>query len=48
MDEAPQNSSSQNLTRKVKDWWDWTYTDGSLPKRMKKGKTPDQVYTTLT
>ena len=28
--EAPQNSSSQNLTRKVKDWRDWTYTDGSL------------------
>ena len=30
IDEAPQNSSSQNLTRKVKDWRDWTYTDGSL------------------
>jgi len=34
IDEAPENSSSQNLTRKVKDWRDWTYTDGSL-KRMK-------------
>ena len=30
INEAPQNSSSQNLTRKVKDWRDWTYTDGSL------------------
>jgi hypothetical protein len=30
IDEAPQNSSSQNLFRKVKDWRDWTYTDGSL------------------
>ena len=30
--EAPQNSSSQNLTRKVIDWRDWTYTDGSLQK----------------
>jgi hypothetical protein len=32
IDEAPQNSSSQNLTRKVKNWRDWTYTDGSLQK----------------
>jgi hypothetical protein len=32
IDKAPQNSSSQNLTRKVKDWRDWTYTDGSLQK----------------
>jgi hypothetical protein len=32
IDEAPHNSSSQNLTRKVKDWRDWTYTDGSLQK----------------
>ena len=32
IDEAPQNSSSQNLTRKVKEWRDWTYTDGSLQK----------------
>ena len=32
IDEAPQNSSSQNLTRKVKDWRDCTYTDGSLQK----------------
>jgi len=30
IDKAPQNSSSQNLTRKVKYWRDWTYTDGSL------------------
>jgi hypothetical protein len=32
IDEAPQNSSSQNLTRKVKYRQDWTYTDGSLQK----------------
>jgi hypothetical protein len=32
IDEAPQNSSSQNLTGKVKDWQDRTYTDGSLQK----------------
>jgi hypothetical protein len=32
IDEAPQNSSSQNLPRKVKDWRDWTYIDGSLQK----------------
>ena len=31
-DEATQNSSSQNLTRKVNNWRDWTYTDGSLQK----------------
>ena len=30
VDEAPQNSSSLNITREVKDWRDWTYTDGSL------------------
>jgi len=34
IDEAPQNSSSQNLTRKVKDWRDWTYTMAAS-KRMK-------------
>jgi len=33
IDEAPKNSSIQNLTRKVKYWRDWTYTDGSLQKR---------------
>ena len=32
IDEAHQNSSSQNLSRKVKDWRDRTYTDGSLQK----------------
>jgi len=32
IDEAPQNSTRQNLTHKVKDWRDWTYTDGSLQK----------------
>ena len=30
IDEAPHDSFSQNPTRKVKDWRDWTYTDGSL------------------
>jgi hypothetical protein len=46
-DVAPQNSSSQNLTRKVKDWRNWTFTDNSLQKKL-VGKTPDQAYTTLT
>ena len=32
INEAPQNSSSQNHTRKVENWRDWTYTDGSLQK----------------
>ena len=32
IDEAPHNSSSQNLIRKVRDWRDWIYTDGSLQK----------------
>ena len=32
IDKAPQNSSSQNLTLEVKDWRDWTYTDGSLQR----------------
>jgi hypothetical protein len=29
-DEATKHSSSPNLIRKVQDWRDWTYTDGSL------------------
>ena len=33
IDEAPQTSSSQNLTRKVKYWRNWTFTEAS--KRMK-------------
>jgi len=44
MDEAPQNSSSQNLTRKVKDWRDWTYTDGSLQKNEVGQDTGSGVY----
>ena len=44
MDEAPQNSSSQNLTRKVKDWWDWTNTDGSLQKYEVGQDTGSGVY----
>ena len=43
-DEAPQNSSSQNLTRKVKDWQDWTYTDGSLQKNVVGQDTGSGVY----
>ena len=41
---APQNSSSQNLTRKVKDWRDWTYTDGSLQKNEVGQDTKSGVY----
>ena len=44
IDEAPQNSSSQNLTRKVKDWRDWTYTDGSLQKNEVGQDTGSGVY----
>jgi hypothetical protein len=29
-DKATQHSSSPNLIRKVQDWRDWTYNDGSL------------------
>ena len=47
INEAPLNSFGQNLTRKVKSWRDWTYTDGSLQKN-EVGQEPDQVYTTLT
>ena len=43
---ATQQSSSPNLIRKIQDCRDWTYTDGSL-RNTKKGKTQDQVYTTL-
>ena len=44
IDEAPQNSSSQNLTRKVKDWQDWTYTDGMLQKNKEGQDTGSGVY----
>jgi len=44
IDEAPQNSSSQNLTHKVKDWRDWTYTDGSLQKNEVGQDTGSGVY----
>ena len=44
IDEVPQNSSSQNLTRKVKDWRDWTYTDGSLQKNEVGQDTGSGVY----
>ena len=45
IDEAIQNSSSQNLiTRKVKDWRDWTYTDGSLQKNGEGQDTGSGVY----
>jgi hypothetical protein len=38
------NSSSQNLTRKVKDWQDWTYTDGSLQKNEVGQDTGSGIY----
>ena len=38
IDEAPQNSSNQNPTRKVKDWREWTYIDGSLQKKNEVGQ----------
>ena len=44
INEAPQNSSSQNLTRKVKDWRDWTYTDGSLQTNEVGQDTGSGVY----
>jgi len=44
IDEAPQNSPSQNLTRKVKDWRDWTYTDGSLQNNEVGQGTGSGVY----
>ena len=43
-DEATQNSSSQNLTRKVNNWRDWTYTDGSLQKNEVGQDTRSGVY----
>ena len=43
-DEAPQNSSSPNLTRKVKGWRDWTYTDDSLQKKEVGQDTGSGVY----
>ena len=44
IDKALQNSSSQNLTRKVKHWRDWTYTDGSLQKNEVGQDTGSGVY----
>jgi hypothetical protein len=44
IDEAPQNSSIQNLTRRVKGWRDWTYTDGSLQKNEVGQDTGSCVY----
>ena len=45
IDKAPRNSSGQNLTRKIKDWRDWTYTDGSLQKKNEVGQdTGSGVY----
>ena len=42
--EALQNSSSQNLIREVKNWRDWTYTDGSLQKNVVGQGTGSGVY----
>jgi len=44
IDKAPQNSSSQNLTLEVKDWRDWTYTDGSLQRNEVGQDTGSGVY----
>jgi ribonuclease HI len=44
IDESPQNSSSQNLTCKVKDWRDWTYTDGSFQMNEVGQDTGSGVY----
>ena len=44
IDEAPQNSSNQNLPRKEKDWRDWNYTDGSLQKNEVGQDTRSGVY----
>ena len=44
IDEAPQNSSSQNLARKVKDWRDRTYTNGSLQKNEVGQDTESGIY----
>jgi hypothetical protein len=44
IDKEPQNSSSQNLTRKIKDWRDLTYTDGSLQKNEVGQDTGSGVY----
>ena len=43
-DEAPQKSSSQHLTRKIKDWRDWSYTDGRLQKNEVGQDTGSGVY----
>jgi hypothetical protein len=43
-DKATQNSSSPNLVRKVQDWRDWTYTDGSLKKHKEGQDTGSGVY----
>jgi len=42
--EAAQQSSSPNLIRKVQDWRDWTYTDGSFKKHEEGQDTGSGVY----
>jgi hypothetical protein len=42
--EAIQQSFSPNLIRKVQDWRDWTYTDGSLKKHEEGQDTGSGVY----
>ena len=44
IDKAPQNSSNQNPTHKIKDWQDWTYTDGSLQRNEVGQDTGSGVY----
>ena len=43
-DEATHYSSIPNLIRKVQDWRDWTYTDGSLKKHEEGQDTGSGVY----
>ena len=44
IDEATQHSSSPNLIRKVQDWRDCTYTDGSLREQEEGQDTGSGIY----
>ena len=43
-DKATQHRSSPNLIRKVQDWREWTYTDGSLKEHKEGQDTGSGVY----
>ena len=43
-DDATQHSFSPNLVRKVQDWREWAYTDGSLKEHKEKQDTGSGVY----